>query len=135
MLNTLFTLQELCHLSIKKIVCFLYSPPSKRNPCSVDHFVFLLATLVESGNLLSFLHRWILIDINCTAHFWGQCRSCSVELNFTVHQYAFLLLFFFNYRILLMAGFVAFFPSVRSNIWSTEKDSDLLSSLISTVIS
>lgn len=62
MLNTLFTLQELCHLWIKKIVCFLCSPPptSKRNPCSVDLF-FVFCWL-----------RWLNLEICgfCTDESW-----------------------------------------------------------------
>lgn len=144
MLNTLFTLQDLCHLWIKKMVCFLCSPPSKRNPCGVDRFCFVC---------FSCWLRWLNLEIChcfCTDESWPTVTATlasegsvgAVLLNSTSLIIDMLSCWFcFNYRIILMAGFVAssffFFspPSVRSNIWSTEKDSDLFSSLISTVIS
>lgn len=90
MLNTLFTLQELCYFWIKKSLFlwfFFFFSFFRRNPCIVDR-KFLLATLAECGNHW-FLQRWILIDFTCKLPFGGQYRSFFSFFFFFAHQCAF----------------------------------------------
>lgn len=105
----IYLTRTLSSLNKKNCLLFVFPPSQKESiQCGSNFFCWL---------------RWLNLEICCHfctdeswlmelhTHFWGQCRSSFVELpNFTVHQYAFL--FFFKYRILLMAGFVALFPQL-----------------------
>lgn len=117
MLNTLFTLQELCYFWIKKSLCFCdFFFFFWRNPCIVDQ-KFLLATLAECGNHW-FLQRWILTDITCKLPFWGQYGSFFFLLFLSIN----VPFIFFKYTIILMAGSVAFcLFSFRSNSFDRQK--------------
>lgn len=83
----------------------------------------LLAMLVESGNLLSFLHRWILTDGHCTLISEGSVGA--LLLNFWILLFTNMLSFDFKIQNTTNGRFCSFVSPVRSRMWSTEKDSDV----------
>lgn len=104
----IYLTRTLSSLNKKTLFAFCVPPLPKGIHATWINF-FLLAMLVESGNLLLFLHRRLLTDINCTLTSEGSVGA--VLLN-SVSLLTNMLSCFVNYRIILMAGFVAFFPQL-----------------------
>lgn len=105
----IYLTRTLSSLNKKTLFAFCVPPPSQKESMQCGSNFFCWLTLVESGNLLLFLHRRILTDINCTLTSEGSVGAVLLSL---ISLLTNMLSCFVNYRIILMAGFVAFFPQL-----------------------